>query len=114
MVLHPGGDDMRRFEAADESELSDAAGLAVKAGDTTIALFRVEGRCYAIANACPHRGGPLAEGDLEGHVVHCPWHGWSWDIRTGAHMRQPAVTVACYPVSVEHGKVYVELEGPLP
>jgi nitrite reductase (NADH) small subunit len=99
----------RRVRVAAESELSDDTGLAVKAGDTTIALFRVEGRCYAIANECPHRGGPLAEGDLEGHIVHCPWHGWTWDVRTGLNPRQPAGKVACFPVTVENGSVFVDM-----
>jgi nitrite reductase (NADH) small subunit len=101
---------IRRFKVASEADLSDDAGLAVKAGDTTLALFRVEGRCYAIENACPHRGGPLAEGDLEGHLVHCPWHGWTWDVRTGLNPRQPTGKVACFPVTVEDGSVMVDIE----
>ncbi|MSP95821.1 MAG: non-heme iron oxygenase ferredoxin subunit [Betaproteobacteria bacterium] len=103
----------RRVRAAAESEIPDDSGLAVKVGDTAIALFRVAGRCYAISNVCPHRGGPLAEGDLEGHVVHCPWHGWAWDVRTGANVRQPASKVACFAVSIEDGSVFVDI-GPNP
>ena len=101
---------VRRIRAAAESDLREDAGIAVQAGDTTIALFKVEGRCYAIANACPHRGGPLAEGDLEGHVVHCPWHGWTWDVRTGTNVRQPSSKVACFPVTIEAGSVFVDIE----
>jgi nitrite reductase (NADH) small subunit len=103
--------DKRRVRVAGESELRDDTGVAALAGHTPIALFRVEGRCYAIANACPHRGGPLAEGDLEGHVVHCPWHGWSWDVRTGTNARQPLSKVACFPVTVEDGSVFVDIEA---
>lgn len=105
--------DKRRVRAAAESDLSDDAGLAAMAGGIAIALFRVEGRCYAIANACPHKGGPLAEGDLEGHVVHCPWHGWTWDVRTGVNVRQPSSKVECFPVTIEDGSVYVDI-GPDP
>ncbi len=99
----------RRVRVAAESDLFDGAGLAVKAGDKAIALFRVEGRFYAIDNACPHRGGPLAEGDVEGHIVHCPWHGWTWDVRTGLNPRQPASKVNCFAVSVEDGSVFVDI-----
>ena len=104
----------RRVRVADESAIPEDTGLAVKVEDTTIALFRVEGRCYAIANACPHKGGPLAEGDLEGPIVHCPWHGWMWDVRTGTNPRQPGSTVACFPVEVADGGVFIELEGQEP
>ncbi len=103
--------DKRRVWVAEESDLPAESGLAVTAGGRTIALFKVEGRCYAIDNACPHRGGPLAEGDLEGHVVHCPWHGWTWDVRTGTNPRQPASKVACFPVTVEDGSVFIDMES---
>ena len=109
-----GDTNKRRIRAAAESELRDDAGLLVNAEGTAIALFRVEGRCYAIANACPHRGGPLAEGDLEGHIVHCPWHGWTWDVRTGTNARQPASRVACFPVTIEDGSVFVDIDPDAP
>lgn len=106
-----GEPNKQRFRAAAECELQEGVGLAVTAGEIAIALFRIEGRCYAIANACPHKGGPLAEGDLEGHVVHCPWHGWSWDVRTGTNVRQPSSKVACFAVTIEDGSVFVDLEN---
>jgi nitrite reductase (NADH) small subunit len=56
---------------------------AVMVGDREIAVFNVEGRFYAIEGTCPHQGGPLAEGWIDGHVVTCPWHAWSFDVRTG-------------------------------
>jgi nitrite reductase (NADH) small subunit len=104
----------QRVRVAAESEIPEDTGLLVNAGGAPIALFRVEGRCYAIDNACPHRGGPLAEGDLEGPIVHCPWHGWTWDVRTGENKRQPGMKVACYPISVEDGSVFVHLDPDFP
>lgn len=102
----------RRVRVAAENDVREGEGLAAKAGDTTVALFRVEGQCYAIANACPHKGGPLAEGDVEGHEVHCPWHGWTWDVRTGLNKRQPGTAVACFPVTVENGEVFIDIGEP--
>ncbi len=67
------------------------------------------GTFYAIDNACAHRGGPLGEGDLEGRIVLCPWHAWRWDVTTGANANNPAVKMACFPVVVENGAVFVEL-----
>ena len=103
--------DTNKHRVASEADLLDDAGIVVTVEHTPIALFRVEGRCYAISNACPHRGGPLGDGDVEGHLVHCPWHGLAWDLRTGANPRQPDSKVACYPVSVENGEVFVELDA---
>jgi nitrite reductase (NADH) small subunit len=90
-------------------ELREGEGRVVEAGDRMVAVFQVAGRYYAIDNTCPHRGGPLGEGDLEGPVVTCPWHAWRWDVTTGANVNNPALKVACYPVTVEGGEVVVDL-----
>jgi nitrite reductase/ring-hydroxylating ferredoxin subunit len=84
-------------------------GYVVETGGRQLALFNVEGIVHAVDNACPHRGGPLGEGDLDGRVVSCPWHAWRWDVTTGANANNPAVRVACFPVSIEEGQVFVDL-----
>jgi nitrite reductase (NADH) small subunit len=101
---------LRHLKVASSAEVREGAGIAVLAEGTPVALFRVEGRCHAIANACPHKGGPLAEGELEGHVVTCPWHGWTWDVRTGQNVRQPRLKgVPCFAVTEENGEVFIAL-----
>lgn len=101
---------IRRIRVAREGELPEGAGTLVKVDDLALALFRIEGRCYAVANACPHMGGPLADGKLKDHIVTCPWHGWTWDIRTGENVRNPRLKkLPCFPVSVEQGDVFIEL-----
>jgi nitrite reductase (NADH) small subunit len=98
-----------RVKVAQASEVEPGEGRVVEAGGRTLALFNVEGRFYAIDNTCAHRGGPLGEGDLEGRVVTCPWHGWRWDVTTGANANNPTLKLSCFPVSVESGQVFVEM-----
>lgn len=98
-----------RVKVAQASEVEPGEGRVVEAGGRTLALFNVEGRFYAIDNTCAHRGGPLGEGDLEGRVVTCPWHGWRWDVTTGANANNPTLKLSCFPVSVENGQVFVEM-----
>ena len=98
-----------RVRVASAADVRPGEGRVVEAGGQTLALFNVEGRFYAIANTCPHRGGPLGEGDLEGCVVMCPWHAWRWDVTTGSNANSPAVRVACYPVTVDEGVVFVSV-----
>jgi len=106
MSAHP----VRRCKIAAEQAPAEGAGTVVRIDDTMLALFRVEGRCYALDNACPHKGGPLGEGQLQGHVVTCPWHGWTWDVRTGTNVRMPSLKkVACYLVTEQNGELFVEL-----
>src|ERR1043165_8491851 len=53
-----------------------------RVGGRWVALFHIDGAYHAIDNLCLHRGGPLCEGAVGGHVVTCPWHGWQFDVRT--------------------------------
>lgn len=77
-----------------------------------LALFNVEGTFYALDNACTHLGGPLGEGQLQGPVVTCPWHGSRFDVRTGQVISPPARKPTwAYPVQVEGYEIRVALEG---
>jgi len=94
---------------AQTSDLNPGQCRVVEAEGKTLALFNVDGTFYAVDNTCLHRGGPLGEGELEGKIVTCPWHGWRYDVATGANVNNPAVKVACFPVKVEGTSVLVEV-----
>ena len=98
-----------RIKVADTGELKPGEGKVVQADGKNLALFNVDGSFYALDNTCLHRGGPLGEGELEEKVVTCPWHGWQYDVSTGVNTNNPAVKVACFPVSVDGTSVYVEV-----
>lgn len=75
-----------------------------------IAFFNVGGRFYAIDDTCPHRGGPLSEGTLQGEVVTCPWHGSKFNVTTGAVLTPPARDgVSRYSVRDSGGELSVEV-----
>jgi len=74
-----------------------------------LALANVDGKFYAIDNVCLHRGGPLAEGELSGHSVTCPWHGWQYDVTTGKTTMNPAVGVQTYAVEVRGDDIYIDV-----
>lgn len=74
-----------------------------------IALANVDGKFYAIDNVCLHRGGPLAEGEMAGTSVTCPWHGWQYDVTTGKSLMNSAVGVSTYPVEVRGDDIYVDV-----
>jgi nitrite reductase (NADH) small subunit len=75
----------------------------------TIALANVDGKFYAINNTCLHQGGPLGEGDLEGKIVTCPWHGWQYDITNGQEVQNPSAGVNCYPTELRGEEVFVDV-----
>jgi nitrite reductase/ring-hydroxylating ferredoxin subunit len=57
--------------------------ISVQAGERWYALANVDGEVYALDNNCPHNGGPLGKGVLNGRELTCPWHGWRWDATSG-------------------------------
>lgn len=100
---------MPRVRIAAAGDVPAGEGRVVEAAGRSLAVFNVGGAYHAIDNTCPHRGGPLGDGDLDGSFAVCPWHGWRWDVTSGANANNPAVKVACFPVSMEAGEVFVEL-----
>jgi len=58
-------------------------------GGEDVLVANVGGKLYAIPNTCTHRGGPLDEGELEGNIVICPWHGGQFDVTTGKVVGPP-------------------------
>ncbi len=83
---------MPEFVVAKIDEIPAGTGKVVFAGDRAIALFNANGIFYAIDNTCPHRGGPLGEGELDGTTVTCPLHGWQYDVTSGAGTFGPPVS----------------------
>ena len=73
-----------------------------------LAVFNIDGRYYAIRNRCPHEGGPVATGPLQGTMITCPRHGWQFDVATGQSVNRAGFFVKRYPVVVKDGAVYVE------
>ena len=96
------------IEVAKQSDIKPGNGKTVNIKGIAIAIFNVNGDFYAIDNTCPHRGGPLGEGELNGNVVTCPLHGWQFDVTTGKNVMLPQ-NVKTYKTKVENGNIFVEV-----
>ena len=102
---------MSRFvEIARTDEIAPGEAKMVEVEGRKIALFNLEGSYWAIDDTCPHRGGPLSEGEVEREVVTCPWHGSEFNIETGEVLIPPAsVGVKSYKVQVEGSIIMIEV-----
>ena len=97
--------------AAKATDIAPGTICEIQVEGKTIAMANVGGRFHAVSNICLHRGGPLGQGTLQGTVVTCPWHGWSYDVMTGKLTHNRAAGVACYPVEVRGEEVFVNIGG---
>jgi len=77
-------------KVADLKDIPPGKSACVAFGGEKVALFNVKGVVHALADTCSHRGGPLSEGELEDASVTCPWHGASFDLKTGSALGPPA------------------------
>jgi nitrite reductase/ring-hydroxylating ferredoxin subunit len=91
-------------------ELPPGSTKLVEVEGRDIVLVNCDGRVYALDNRCPHQGGPLNKGTLDGDTLVCPWHGWRWDASTG-RARWPSVEwrVSRLPVKIEDSTVFLRL-----
>jgi nitrite reductase/ring-hydroxylating ferredoxin subunit len=96
-------------KVAKHGEMKNGEARSVDVNNIPVALFYVDGRYFALADSCCHRGGPLSEGSLDGMTVCCPWHAWEFDLATGACVTNPAAQQPTFEVRVEGDDVLVVL-----
>jgi NAD(P)H-dependent nitrite reductase small subunit len=92
------------------SQLREDEAFPAKLGDTPIALYRIDGRVFAIDDVCTHEFALLSQGFIEDCTIECPLHQAKFDIATGKCLSPPAtVDLKSYPVRIERDEVYVNL-----
>ena len=91
------------------SQLAPGSVIEAAVGDSLYAICNVDGRVYALAGVCPHRGGPLGQGAINGGNLTCPWHAWEFDCRTGAHDYNPAVVAPTFPVQIVGDRILIDI-----
>jgi 3-phenylpropionate/trans-cinnamate dioxygenase ferredoxin component len=102
---------MARFiEVAKMPELRESGAIAVEVEGKNIALVRLQGAVYALADSCPHEAGRLSEGQILGEEIECPWHRSCFNVKTGRVTRDPATEdVATYKVRIVGDAVEIEV-----
>jgi nitrite reductase (NADH) small subunit len=92
---------MRFVAVCGLDDLPVGLGRSFRVGEHAVAVFRTRaGKVFAVANRCPHKGGPLAEGMLAGDQVVCPYHAFRYQADSGECDQANACAVTTYPVEV--------------
>ena len=118
-----GGEEYYRI--TDTEDIEDGQRVVVNIRGKEIAIFNSDGDFHAVANFCPHQYGPLCEGMLSGtletnsdlelvyehenKIISCPWHGWEFDVESGAHLGQTKKRVPTYDVKTKDGVIYLQV-----
>lgn len=90
-------DDELRWEPVGKAaDWAEDTNRVVAIGARRIAVYRHQGRFFALKDLCPHAGLPISDGPVMDGTVTCPYHGWTFSLETG---EGPAGSqVATYPV----------------
>ena len=97
------------IEVARVTDLPTGRVKNVKIGDETIALYHTAKGFFASESRCPHRGGPLAEGDVIGDEIVCPWHLWGFNLENGLCPGNADICITMHEVKVDGDRVLVRL-----
>ena len=117
-----------KVKVAHVDEIAEGKSKCVKLDQLRILLIREKGEIFALENRCPHFGLSMEKGAISNGSITCPWHGSSFDVKTGANvdwvnsvagiplpkwsqklvaMGKEPQAVRTFPVTVENGAVFV-------
>jgi 3-phenylpropionate/trans-cinnamate dioxygenase ferredoxin subunit len=109
-------------DVGSESELRNAGRLTARVDGREIGVVvGGGGEPRAFRNRCPHHGAPLCDGVVRprltggpgsyalagSSVLHCPWHGWQFDVETGRCPEDARMRVAVYEARIAAGRVQI-------
>lgn len=91
------------------TDVGEKQGVEFLVGADVIAVFRQEGKLYAVDGICAHQGGPIAKGALDRTCVTCPWHGWQYDIRNGENLLTKRKMLRTFGVREVNGQIEIQI-----
>jgi len=92
------------------NELREKSGKRFIVGNVEVAIFKVDGKIYALSNICPHQHTALIyDGFIENNCVVCPVHGWTFDLQTG-ELNSGGRGLDTYEVNVIDQIIYVKVK----
>lgn len=97
------------FKVCRVDDLADNSGRRFIVDDVDVAVFKMNGKIYALSNVCPHQHSPLIyDGFLEDGCVVCPAHGWMFNLETG---KTPTGQrgLNSFEVIIQNGDVFVKV-----
>jgi nitrite reductase/ring-hydroxylating ferredoxin subunit len=108
---------MEFIRAASTTDIPQGTMKKISVNGKWVLLANVDGKFYALNNACPHLGGSLADGKLNGDVVTCPRHGSKYNVKTGETVGEARIAfiktmphnAECYEVKISNTDVLVRM-----
>ena len=94
---------------SNEHDLTEGGRLVVTSSGLSILLLKRDGQVYAIGNHCPHLGCSMARGKVEGYLIICPCHDWTFDIRSGEFVMAKEISLPVYHARIDRQQIYLQI-----
>jgi nitrite reductase/ring-hydroxylating ferredoxin subunit len=91
------------------AELPPGSLSEVQVAGLPYAICNIDGKIHCLDGTCPHAGGPLGEGVLEGNNIVCPWHAFIFDCQTGINDLDEDLRIQTYPALIQEGNILIDL-----
>src|SRR5512137_720389 len=79
--------------------------------DEEILVVNLDGVFCCLQARCSHAGAPLAEGEMEGNILVCPWHHSRFRITDGSVVSSPArAPLKVYKSLIKDGYILIEFQ----
>ncbi len=111
-IIQSSQNDLNGFQKVCKvNDLFEKVGKRFIINDAEVAVFKVEGKIYALSNICPHQHTPLIyDGFIEDGYIVCPAHGWMFNLQTG-RMPTNSKGLNCYPVLIIENELYIKVSN---
>ena len=107
-VEYVEGTDLVYHQMCRADDFEELQGKPFHANGTHLAIFKFEGKFYAVDNRCPHMGYPMSKGSLRDGVLICHWHHWEFDLKSGGCFQAFGDDLKAFPVELrDDGYLYV-------
>ena len=100
---------MEWHKVLEPGELPDGHVKVVQCAESKLCMTHYQGAYGALDNQCPHQGGSLGEGTIQGGYLRCPWHSWEFHPLTGAPPGGYNCLLESYAVELRSDGVYVAM-----
>ena len=99
------------MKVASKNEILNGRGKVIDLNGKKIAVLNDHEKFFAVDNACAHMQGPLGEGSCQDGKVTCPWHGWTYDLKTGKNTFSQHIKLNVYEVKINGEDILVSTEA---
>jgi nitrite reductase (NADH) small subunit len=94
------------------NDIPKRAARVVKTARGDIAIFRtMDDQIFALDDKCPHKGGPLSQGIVQGESVTCPLHNWVISLKTGEAQGADQGCTRTIAVKLQEGRILLSWPG---